>query len=250
MIVGIDSGTSLTKFAWHSGGRGTQYRSTADSALDTIYEEIQRDSAGVPKARVIGSQSLEHPFEELPRDEDPIKEEIVLQAHGARHLTGVGRCLVVSIGTGVSYTRVMFGKLAVRMPIGSSLGGGYLNGMRELAGRPWKFFDPEALKYPAPDLMVGDLYPDHPAKDLVLANFGKYPSNPGICAGAVSVVATTIAKDLILYSLLTKDVVFVGMAAQLKSLQKQLIAFQPRLKKRFHFPEHGAFAGALGAMRA
>ena len=174
-------------------------------------------------------------------------------AKGARFLAGLdGGCLVVSIGTGVSYTRVVFGK-AVRMPIGNSLGGGYLDGMRtteESAGAPvsWEEFDRLARSTAVPDLMVGDLYPDHAAKDLVLANFGKTGGVRGeLCAGGVSVVATTIAKDLALYSLLTKDVVFVGMAAQLKSLQKQLSAFQPRLKKRFHFPEHGAFAGAVGA---
>jgi pantothenate kinase len=246
MTVGIDSGTSLTKFAWQRAD-AVQFRSTASSTIDDIYGELQQD--GITTARVFGAQSLEHPFEELPRHADPIKEETRLQARGARHLAGVGGCLVVSIGTGVSYTRVLFGK-ALRMPVGSSLGGGFLTGMRSIARNvPWTEFDDLAMSTKTPDLMVGDLYPDHPAKDLVLANFGSYNGTNGeVCSGAVSVVATGIVKDLVLYSILTKHVVFVGTAAQLQSLQIKINAFQPLLKKQFHFPENGAFAGALGAM--
>lgn len=60
---------------------------------------------------------------------------------------------------------------------------------------------------------------------------------------AVSVVATTIAKDLVLYSLFTKHVIFVGTAAQLRALQAKLKVFEPMLKKQFYFPREGAFAG-------
>jgi pantothenate kinase len=145
----------------------------------------------------------------------------------------------------------MFGR-AVRMPIGNSLGGGYLEGMRAVAQNPsWSEFDDLAMSTPTPDMLVGDLFPDHAAKDLVLANFVNYNGTNGqVCSGAVSVVATAIAKDLVLYSLFTKHVVFVGTAAQLQSLRLKLEGFQAVLKKQFHFPENGAFAGAVGAVLA
>lgn len=52
MKIGIDGGMTLTKFAWQ-GAQGIEFRSTAESSVEAIYDEAQ--AAGITAARVLGS---------------------------------------------------------------------------------------------------------------------------------------------------------------------------------------------------
>jgi len=256
-IAGIDGGTTYTKVAWRSANSFHNYMSTADKSVDEIVEEMVADK--VDAVRCIGtSVPNRFPFQRIAlKYKDPLKAESVLQAKGAVWLAqdqNGGRysnCLVVSIGTGVSYTRILFGK-TFRMPLGNSLGGGFLNGMREWAGISWEELDEKAHKGTVVniDILVRDVLPDHPMGHLVLANCGKLGKQSSECdfwKGIVRTVATSVAKDIAMYSLLCHKVILVGTTSKLTSLRRELDVYGSTMKKRFYNPPSAEFAGAVGA---
>lgn len=260
-IAGVDGGTTLTKFAW-GGPDGLKLRSTANRDIQVILNEMRED--GVTHIRSIGTSPPIEVFEEFwvhmpTKGDDEIKTETRLQAKGARHLMQdqgrrLGRHLVVSVGTGTSYTFAIMGML-FRMPVGNALGGGFLEGVRKTM-TPIKPLSREEFNHKAMgahlDIMVGDVLPNHPAKDFVLSNFGGATADSSvesIATSYVRLVATSIIGQIALYGALTKDVVFVGSTLEAyPTLMTILGAWTKKLGKRAHFPEHGSFAGAIGAL--
>jgi len=251
--AGVDGGTTHTKITWMFGGV-QHFRSTAKVPLQQIINEMQGQ---VTHIRCIGTRvppELTQHFEVIPlTDKDPIKAEARIQAQGARVLLNnkkIGRHLVVSVGTGVSYTLVFMGK-SFKLPVGNSLGGGFLEGVRKLQGvETHHEFDALALQGKPLDLFIRDVIPNHPYGDFVLSNLGNVGDDAlqiDVCHSFVHVVATAIAKDIAVYGMLTPNVVFVGNTLKMKSLRNMLYHMMIALGKKPYFPQNLGFAGAMGA---
>lgn len=262
MKAGIDCGTTLMKFAWLDEGR-LQCFSTANAKAEAILDEMR--VAGVTCGRVtgVGPRPPEGYFAFAEPGGDPIADEIALQSDGARRLLGVAspkEFLLVSIGTGVSYTFVAAGGNE-RHPLGNAIGGGFIAGVSRLLGVIPREVGRLAEASPSFDILVRDVVPataGSPHGELVVSHFGKAAGDddalPRACASLLSTVAVSVVRDVMLFGMqrtLPRDVVLIGTpVTQFAPLRDQLRAYLPFAGVTPHFPEKGEYAAAVGALYA
>jgi pantothenate kinase len=256
LIAGIDGGSTNTKVAFKRPDGDVEFYSTSTTSIEKIIHNMREAKIGA--VRCIGTSiPNEFPFERLPIEyDDPIKAETYYQAKGAVWLVKrhngekIRNCLVVSIGTGTSYTRYLFGR-TFRIPLGNALGGGFLNGMRRwLNIDDWDEFNSRTRYGHPKDILVKDVIPTHPLGNLVLSSCGNLNnsySKDDVCTSLVKMVATAIAKDVVPYSMLTRKVIFVGNTTNLTKIKTFLSHYSRYINKRFYFPKDREYAGAVGA---
>lgn len=110
--AGVDAGSSLTKVAFKNDDGNWIFLSTADHNPAAIARELA--NRGITKLNVCGINKLHPAFQNFKINRlpgDPIDNEIKIQANGAREMLRDGgydtkKFLLVSIGTGTSYTFV------------------------------------------------------------------------------------------------------------------------------------------------
>lgn len=288
MKAGIDFGTTLTKVAWRKkdgtyGLDSTIRRDESETCCSTdelatprelVTASLQREGVTGLRATGIGERWLKG-FALEESKGDPIEDEIRLQADGVRQL--LGSCsglklenrpdsfLLVSIGTGVSYTRVIKGK-AERFPYGNAIGGGFIAGLARLLG----IDDVRDVKYVGsndepPDLLVRDVL-EHtrgmPLGELVVAHFGKVPADGTLVksgeavASALHCVATSIIRDVIMMGMMEKfappgPAVFIGSTVSaFPALAHHLSRYAVMIGAEAKFPDNGEYAAAVGALHA
>lgn len=262
MKAGIDCGTTLTKFAWLDEGRLQRF-STANAKAESVLDEMR--AAGVTYARMtgVGPRPPGGYFAFAEPDGDPIADEIALQADGARRLLGTAapeEFLLVSVGTGVSYTFVTAGGNE-RHPLGNAIGGGFIAGVSRLLGVIPREVGSLAEASPSLDILVRDVVPataGSPHGEFVVSHFGKTAEGddvlPRACASLLSTVAVSVVRDVMLFGMqrtLPKDVVLIGTpVTQFSPLRDQLRAYLPFAGVMPHFPEKGEYAAAVGALYA
>ncbi len=269
MEAGVDFGSSLTKAVWNEHGFH-QYSSTADCPLKKIAYSMAQ--ANVTQINVAGIGYTSERVKEFAVygmkvktfEGDPIQNEIRLQAQGVRQLLGVKyqgkEFLLVSVGTGTSYTIVKENNFS-RLPMGSPLGGGYINGWGNILGaQNYAELVAEATKGISLDLRVKDLIPEKAGSfegELVVANFCKATagaSKQDIYATLIGNVATATIQGIMDYSInpafpIPEDVVYIGSTVSHTPLLKELLAsYSLMIGKTPHFPKQGEFALALGAI--
>ena len=267
--AGVDLGSSLTKVAFRNSEGAWVFLSTADYSLEFIAEELTKN--GITELNVCGINKLPENFTSfkiIRPSGNLIDNEIKFQAIGAHELLRLDGCakkdfLLVSIGTGTSYTFVS-GAVATRFPIGNSLGGGFLRGVALymnigadlLSLDPCFASDQESL-----DLLVKDLITETkgtPIGELVVANFGKidYSNIPSLKAkqkALINVVATAISRDIIILNMLrglASEIVIVGSVVQKCLMIREMLASncKQHLGITPIFPENSAFALAVGCL--
>jgi len=267
MKAGVDFGTSLVKAAWMNDGR-FRFSSTADAKLEEIARQLSDD--GVRKINLAGiGYSDAHTkyfkdFEVRTAEGDPIENEVRLQAEGTRRLLEDSghredSFLVVSIGTGISYTLVTE-EGATKFPIGNSLGGGFIYGLGQVLGaKDYNELATRSTEGTPLDLCIKDLLPNKAGTfegELVVANFGKGTSaseRSSAYTSAISTVAVAIIRDIMLLGMIPNfqppnDVVYVGSTVARTPVLKNLLqVYSAAIGKNPHFPEHGEFALAVGA---
>ena len=286
--AGIDVGSSLTKVAFKNDDGVLVFLSTADYSLEFIIQELKRN--GIEELNVCGINTLPENFNSFKivrPSGDLIDNEIKFQAIGAHKLltnSGYDRkdFLLVSIGTGTSYTFVN-GATATRFPIGNSLGGGFMRGLAHqlnIENGLWDLecdtlSDVESLDILVKDLISGTA--GAPIGELIVANFGKIDRDKVASIQAkqralINVVATAISRDIIIlnmfrgltskYAILwligfllkmnskSNSIVVIGSVVQKCSVIREKIS--ANCKKHLGvtpvFPENSAFALALGCM--
>ncbi|HTM68346.1 MAG TPA: hypothetical protein VL426_03535 [Candidatus Binatia bacterium] len=274
MKAGIDRGTSRIKAVWRKADG--EYGYLASSDADEVAVALVAN--GVTHARVtgIGGWPSSDRIEITRCTDDPVADEIALQADGARKMFGrdlpPGGFLLVSVGTGTSYTMVPAEGRQVRFPLGNSIGGGFIEGLGLLQGLDVGEIGPLAEQGTPLDLLVKHLVPSKAGSfegELVVSNFGGV-ANPGligyahaseggriedICATIVHCAAVAVIRDALILGMIpgfaADDVVFIGTpVAKLAPLRGHLGRYAASLGKRAHFPEKGAYAAALGALYA
>jgi len=264
MHAGIDFGLTLTKAVYEKDG--FQFLSTSEKPLEQILKELKE--AGTQKITRAGQgykESFNALFDGLEvktPDGDPIKSEIELQANGARKLLELdGRTidefLLVSIGTGTSYTFVRPDG-ATHYPFGNPMGGGFIRGCARILDLSPTHLARRAERGKPADLLFKHALPQTkgtPEGELVISHFANITEDTpstDVCASVINTVATLITRDIMMLDSFPhqkpKHVVYIGSTMELMpSLQKKLELYQPFIQKELHFPNHAAYALALGA---
>lgn len=214
-----------------------------------------------------------------------IAEEIKLQSAGAKELlrqsgNRLDEFLLVSVGTGTSYTFVNK-KSQWRFPVGNPFGGGSLQGISYLMNIAdfWELAA-DLEEVPTLDLLVKDVAPNFAgssASELVVSSFGKVglrtSATPKEAAKTLlHAVATAIGRDIAMLSIFgglmkeNKFLGFLGLVGKFAGIIKQKVVIigttvarcpalremitvicQKHLKITPVFPEHGAYALAVGS---
>jgi pantothenate kinase len=279
--AGVDLGSTLIKFAWEETGSNgktiIRFATTANKGIKSIIKRLV--NAGVTTLFATGINKWKEfvlkPLTAMRLGGDPIENEIRIQAHGARKLlkmTGkseIKEFLLVSIGTGVSYTTVGPNQIK-RFPFGNGIGGGFVSGILALAGiSPKILADPGAIiGAKSLDLQVKNLIVETKGTftgELIIAHFGRamgLGNSEDIIKSALNCVATNIVRDILKQDMMTEEfrpprhIVFIGSTvARCVLLENMLEKYFSALSKNMPnwnhiaiFPPHADFAGALGAL--
>lgn len=268
MKAGVDFGSTLVKAVWIADGK-YRFSSTANKSLDELVKELRDSNVTDIRIAGIGYGNMLDAFAGFKTSKstakDLLKEEKKLQAAGAMRLlnsqgTQLKNCIIASLGTGTSYVAVRWG-FVVPLPLGNSIGGGYLLGMGKTLGiDSYAQIVDLAQKGRSLDLYVKEKIPATTGSmqgELVIAHFGKADATArkeDILATAVHTVAAQTARDIAVIcgaSWLLKgiqDVVYIGSTVSRNHLLQQLLTkYSTMLGKKTHFPANGEFALALGA---
>lgn len=269
MKAGLDFGSSLVKVVWMEND-SFKYLSTADCSLQKIaYLIAQADVTQINVAGIGYSPERIQDFAAYGMkikqfEGDAIQNEIQLQAQGARQLLANGKYqgkefLLVSIGTGTSFT-VVGENTAAKLPFGSPIGGGYINGQRLIHGaRSHSELATEAATGMSLDLCVKDIMLEKAGSfegELVISYFGKAKVNAtkqDIYATIIGHVAKAAIQGIMSYSInaafpIPEDVVYIGSTVSHTPLLKELLqSYSLMIGKTPHFPKYGEFALARGA---
>lgn len=265
MKAGIDFGSSLTKAVWMHDGE-YQFASTADMTLEDIAKNLRNH--GVQRIHIAGVGYSGHPalddFNIVQKEGDPIKNETDLQSIGAKHIMQMSgmdsdRFLLVSMGTGSSYTSVD-GDSYSHHPIGSIISGGFILGLGSILGADdFKTINICAKKGTPLHILYKDMMPDLAGQDLgeyIIAAFGKVTKDSDmddVFATLLSSVAgVTVAKivDLNIHPTfdVPQDIVYIGSTVSRSSaLQDMLMDYTPMIGKTPHIPKNAEYPLAMGA---
>lgn len=228
MHAGIDLGSTLIKIAIKKG-KNIKFYSQADYSQKQL-ENILKENHITKKI-----------YAGLKADKN-IAREIKLQVQGAQALARLPKKFVlVSIGTGTSYTLVN-GKKIKKLPLGNSLGGGFILGMGRALG--FNNFQEICQQAEKGNLKNADIY----FNDLIVANLAKLnkkSKKQDITAGLMNVVAITTMKDLMLYKLNKENIIVIGSTLKNNSCLKKLLK---KYLRKVQFVKNGEFATALGAL--
>ena len=263
MKAGIDFGSSLVKAVWMEDGE-YQYLSTADVSFDEMVQRLKENGVRQLNMAGTGSDKEIKGFVQKVKPGDfmqTIQYEIEMQAKGAREMTGLDEFLLVSIGSGTSFTLVK-GDEVDKYPVGLQAGGRSLEckallygakSMQEVADSKGTYLD----------LLIRDVF--HEAEglfgDFVIASFGKATKDSkkeDVYATLVKEVTDLVAMkmlDIQNIGYTAKNIVYIGTAVgriprlkTLLGLNTFAIGDMPgSIVKTSHFPEKGEYALALGA---
>ncbi len=258
LTMGIDIGASTTKFALVRNGRCVrEYRKPDDQPFDEALAEF--GTAGVKRIAVtgVGASFIKGNLCGIPTAR---RDEFTAISRGATHLSRRHNCLVVSVGTGTSFTRVT--PIRAWHVGGTGLGGGSLKG---LSGRLCGTDDMEKLQQLAAagdlhaiDLQLMDvcegtisnLKPNTTAANLVKISQASRPEDlaAGLCNlifQAIGVMAAFAVKRHC-----TRTIVLVGTITDWPIAKRSLDEVAELHRVEFVVPEHAAFAAAIGAALA
>jgi len=284
MLIGLDIGSSTTKMVRPSlKGEGFDLVRDPCSAVggcamdDRMMSRLVKDlvAAGVTAIGLTGTGAEK--FSRLAREaesglavylgpeSDPIENELVLQADGvSRMLVGQGMdnqsFMVVSIGTGTSFTLVREGAVRHYQP-GLALGGRYIERLAALVEVETADIESTAARGYDCDLLVKHVNPKakFPFGDYVVASMGRLGDDDApacaqnVVGGAVKTVATAVAGHLL--SIMNHPdwqwdgtTVFIGTPVDRISVLRDWLAyFCLGMSRQSVFLGDGSFAGALGA---
>lgn len=258
LILGIDIGASTTKFALVKNGRCVkEYRKPDGQSFEDALAEF--GTSGVKRVAITGVGASY-----IKGDVAGVRtvrvDEFGSVSRGAVRLSKKHNCLVVSVGTGTSFTRVTpFRTWHVG---GTGLGGGSMMG---LSGTVCGTGDMEELQRLAAlgdlqkiDLQLMDVCEgtiSNLTPNTTVANMSKLGSQTrpedraaGLCNlifQALGVMAAFAVKRHF-----TRTIVLVGTISDWPIAKRSLDEVAALHKVRFVIPEHAAFATAIGAALA
>ena len=261
MKAGIDFGASLVKSVWMKSNEYKFY-STADSTLEEIKYHMETD--GISTINIGGiryNKNLENELKNFKINKlegNVIENEIKIQSKGVKKLLEnelykEKDFLLVSVGTGTSYTMVSENKIT-RLP-GSSFGGGIINSLGKILGAE-SYQEIGKANGKSLDLLIKDVLPETEGTfegELIIANFGKAERNSKkeeLYTTLINTVAVSIIKDIRLMDSLSKipnNIVYIGSTiSNTKTLKDRLDVYSKFIGKSPYFPNKGEFSLAIG----
>ncbi len=255
LVLGIDIGASTTKFALVKNGKCVkELRKPDDMSFDEALDSF--GYAGVRRIAVtgVGASFIKDNLRGIPTVR---KDEFASVARGASKLSKKQNTLIVSVGTGTSFTRMT--PVRAWHVGGTGLGGGLLKG---LSGRLCKVGDMDELQKLAAegdlhaiDLQLMDVCEgtiSHLQPSTTVANMSKLNEETacadlaaGLCNmifQAIGVMAVFAAKRHF-----TRTIVLVGTITDWPIAQRSLDEVAALHHVTFIVPDHAAFATAIGA---
>ena len=258
LVLGVDIGASTTKFALVRNGRCVkEYRKPDEQPFEAALDEI--GLTGVKRVAVtgVGASYIKGNLRGIPTVH---REEFTAISRGATHLSNRHNCLVVSVGTGTSFTRIT--PLRAWHVGGTGLGGGLL---RSLAGRLCETSDMEELQRLASegdlheiDLQLMDVCEgtiSNLRPDTTVANMTKIDSvsrREDLAAGLCNLIFQGIGVMAAFCTKrhFTRTVVLVGTITDWPIARRSLDEVARLHNIKFIVPAHAAFATAIGAALA
>ncbi|MFH0818815.1 MAG: hypothetical protein V1898_02360 [Patescibacteria group bacterium] len=252
MLAGIDLGLTLIKIAYEKNKK-LHFLSSADCSISQISIILKQNEITTANITGVGKLPQELKFLEIKKinKQNLIDREIKLQVIGLCALEGKlpQNFILVSIGTGISYTAVKRSgtnpdsRLRIyKYPIGSSIAGGTILGLSEKLG--FKNFNHLVECANKGNHKKIDIY----FNDLIVSNLGfvnKKTNKNDLAAGLMNLLAITVYKDMVLYKKNKEPIIFIGSVLNNNDCLKKL------LKKYFcniAFIKNSSYAGCLGAL--
>lgn len=255
LVLGIDIGASTTKFALVKNGKCVkEYRKPDEQSFEDALESF--GYAGVKRIAVtgVGSSFIKGNLRGIPTVH---QDEFASVSRGATKLSKKLNTLVVSIGTGTSFTRIT--PVRAWHVGGTGLGGGMLKGlsvrlcgtddMEELQQLAAKG-DLHAIDLQLKDVFEGTL--SHLTPSATVANMEKLTEQSGredIAAGLCNMIFQSIGVMAVFAAKrhLTRTIVMVGTITDWPIAQRSLDEVAALHNVQFIVPDHAAFATAIGA---
>ena len=266
IILGIDIGGSTTKIVGlrPDGSPIAMHRVQAQDPITSLYgalgnflvsNRLQLGDVGRVALTGVGASYVESDIFGIPTDK---VEEFTAVGAGGLSLSGLDRCVVVSMGTGTAFIWAERGR-EVRHLCGSGVGGGTLAGLcSRLCGT--RQYD-QIVKLAASgdvgnvDLTVGDITRNtHPSLplDITAANFGSVSDDAtagDFAAGVVNMVLQSIGTTAVMACRACgcDTAVLTGFMAKLPQARACCDLFTRLHGVKFIIPENAPFATAIGA---
>ncbi len=266
IILGIDIGGSTTKIVGLRPGGSpiAMHRVQAQDPITSLYgalgnflvsNRLQLGDVGRVALTGVGASYVESDIFGIPTDK---VEEFTAVGAGGLSLSGLDRCVVVSMGTGTAFIWAERGR-EVRHLCGSGVGGGTLAGLcSRLCGT--RQYD-QIVKLAASgdvgnvDLTVGDITRNtHPSLplDITAANFGSVSDDAtagDFAAGVVNMVLQSIGTTAVMACRACgcDTAVLTGFMAKLPQARACCDLFTRLHGVKFIIPENAPFATAIGA---
>ncbi len=255
IVLGIDIGASTTKFALVKNGKCVkEYRKPDEQSFEDALESF--GYAGVKRIAVtgVGSSFIKGNLHGIPTVR---KDEFTSVSRGATKLSKKLNTLVVSVGTGTSFTRIT--PVRAWHVGGTGLGGGMLKGLSDrLCGTD----DMEELQKLAAegdlhaiDLQLKDVFEgklSHLTPSATVANMSKLTersSRADIAAGLCNMIFQSIGVMAVFAAKqhMTRTIIMVGTITDWPIAQRSLDEVAALHNVTFIVPDHAAFATAIGA---
>ena len=255
LVLGIDIGASTTKFALVKNGKCVkEYRKPDEQSFEDALESF--GYAGVKRIAItgVGSSFIKGNLHGIPTVR---KDEFTSVSRGATKLSKKLNTLVVSVGTGTSFTRIT--PVRAWHVGGTGLGGGILKG---LSGRLCGTDDMEELQRLAAegdlhaiDLQLKDVFEgtlSHLTPEATVANMSKLSEQSAradIAAGLCSMIFQSIGVMAVFAAKqhMTRTIIMVGTITDWPIAQRSLDEVAALHNVTFIVPDHAAFATAIGA---
>ena len=255
IVLGIDIGASTTKFALVKNGKCVkEYRKPDEQSFEDALESF--GYAGVKRIALtgVGSSFIKGNLKGIPTVH---RDEFASVSRGATKLSKKLNTLVVSIGTGTSFTRIT--PIRAWHVGGTGLGGGMLRG---LSGRLCGTDDMDALQQLAAkgdlhaiDLQLRDVFEgtlSHLTPDATVANMSKLSDlsvREDVAAGLCNMIFQSIGVMAVFAAKrhMTRTIVMVGTITDWPIAQRSLDEVAALHNVKFIVPDHAAFATAIGA---
>lgn len=255
LVLGIDIGASTTKFALVKNGKCIkEYRKPDGQSFDDALDQF--GYAGVRRIAVtgVGTSFIQGNLRGIPTVH---KDEFTSVARGAAKLSKKINTLVVSLGTGTSFTRIT--PIRAWHVGGTGLGGGLL---RVLSAKLCGTQDMEELQTLAAagdlhaiDLQLRDVFEgtlSHLTPSATVANMSKLSdqsSRADVAAGLCNLIFQSIGVMGVFAAKrhLTRTIVLVGTITDWPIAERSLNEVAALHHVTFIVPDHAAFATAIGA---
>ena len=255
LVLGIDIGASTTKFALVKNGKCVkEYRKPDEQSFEDALESF--GYAGVKRIAItgVGSSFIKGNLHGIPTVR---KDEFTSVSRGATKLSKKLNTLVVSVGTGTSFTRIT--PVRAWHVGGTGLGGGILKG---LSGRLCGTDDMEELQRLAAegdlhaiDLQLKDVFEgtlSHLTPEATVANMSKLTQQSAradIAAGLCNMIFQSIGVMAVFAAKqhMTRTIIMVGTITDWPIAQRSLDEVAALHNVTFIVPDHAAFATAIGA---